>query len=56
MGAARTKYEKLFAVYEDLTTAIADIDDPMVLSICSSWKLAESGCEQFLKEGGASLK
>jgi len=38
MSAAKTKYEKLFAVYEDFTTAIADVDDPLVSSLCSSWK------------------
>jgi hypothetical protein len=48
MGIAKTEFEKLFAVYDDLTTAIADIHDPVVLSLCSSWKSSKSAYEQAL--------
>jgi hypothetical protein len=51
MGTANTKYEKLFAVYEDLITAIADIRDPVISSLCSSWKSSKSAYEQALKAG-----
>ena len=51
MGTAKTKYEKLFAVYEDLTTAIADIQEPVVSSLCSSWQASKSAYEQALKAG-----
>lgn len=51
MSAAKTKYEKLFAVYEDFTTAIADINDPCILTLCSSWKAAKNAYRQAEQAG-----
>ncbi len=51
MGSTKTKYEKLFAVYEELTTAIADIQDPVLSSLCPSWKSSKSTYEQAAKAG-----
>jgi hypothetical protein len=33
------------------TTAIADVDDPVVSALCSSWKSAKSTYEQALESG-----
>jgi hypothetical protein len=51
MGAAKTKYEKLFAVYEDFTTAIANVHDPFVSSLCSSWTSSKSAYEKAIEAG-----
>jgi hypothetical protein len=51
MSAAKTKYEKLFAVYEDFTTALVNEHDPVVSTLCSSWKSSTSAYEQALRAG-----
>jgi hypothetical protein len=51
MGAAKTKYEKLFAVYEEFTSAVADVNDLVIVALCSSWKSAKNTYEHALESG-----
>jgi hypothetical protein len=51
MTTARTKYEKLFAVYEEYTQAIAGLNDPMAAMLCASWETTKRTYERALASG-----
>jgi len=48
----KTKYEKLFAVYDEYTRAIAGLDDPMASVLCAAWETTKRSYEQALASGG----
>ena len=52
MTTPMTKYEKLFAAYEEFTRAIAGVNDPMAAMLCASWKSTRRTYEQALASGG----
>lgn len=52
MTTAKTKYEKLFAAYEEFTRAIAGLNDPMAAMLCASWETTKRTHEQALASGG----
>lgn len=51
MTRAKTKYDKLLAVYEDLVAAISVVHDPLVVSFCSGWKSMRNAYDQALESG-----
>jgi hypothetical protein len=52
MTTAKTKYEKLFAAYEEYTQAIAGLDDPMAAMLCASWETTKRTYERALASDG----
>lgn len=52
MTMTKTKYDKLFAVYEEYTRAIAGVNDPMAAMLCASWEATKLTYEQALASGG----
>jgi hypothetical protein len=51
MTTSTTKYEKLFATYEEFTRAIAGVNDPMAAMLCASWETTKRTYEQALASG-----
>jgi hypothetical protein len=51
MTTAKTKYEQLFAAYEEYTQAIAGMNDPMAAMLCASWETTKRTYEQALASG-----
>ena len=52
MTTTKTKYEKLFAVYDEYMRAIAGVNDPMAAMLCASWQATKRSHEQVLASGG----
>lgn len=52
MTTTTTKYDKLFAVYEAYTQAIAGVNDPMAAMLCASWEATKRTYGQALASGG----
>ena len=51
MTTTQTRYERLFAAYDQFTQAIARIDDPLAAMLIASWETTKRTHEQALAAG-----
>ena len=51
MNVTRTKYDKLWAVFEEFSTAIAGFDDPVVSQLPAFWASAKIEYEKLVQSG-----
>ena len=51
MCAARTKYDKLFTLFDEFSAAIAGINDPSVQQFCAAWISSKKVYAEAIESG-----